>query len=733
LSHLLVASKAPITGEHNIMAEDNASIGELAARWRLANNETREAPASDPDIPTDASSGPANLEKYLPNHPGKRPGELDPGDAAREALSSTAYYQKWLGRPDQSAWDVPAYDAQSRRDDVLGMSPNTAYSDAARANVGEGRGSLMDALAATRRYATGQDSMVAKQTEMERDAMQRQALSNMASMNRYNPAMARQIQSNLGNNLVELGSNAGLARAQEKASAMKSWTNLASGIRGQDMGQFGQEASQEQSMRNFLMQQQEMAKGYDVMGLQDKWNQSAAQQNLQQFLANRDLNFLRASMGLQGVDAQKNSSLGQTIGQGIGTAAGMGIGLAGLLSDIRAKKNIVPMGGATSEAPVAAPVAPMPDAGGFTAPYGPQGDTGTGMPIGGNPNFVAPTNMAQMPIQNAAINAAKKTEKDKPEGMSMKEKMMFAGILASSFGGLGKSIGGAIGLSDKRKKKQIKGGASFTENFLREIDATKGIKNAPTEVKRKYAQPTDNHTSMVDHIYKPSMIDARGMVANAPTEVARQYAQPTDNVASMISQVYKPSMIDARGQVANAPTEVAPAYAQPTANLFAGVPQPQPVPGVPQPQPVPGTRYAPPSAPAPGRYAPPSAPITLASAAPLGGSLIGSAPIALSDNRAKELEQENKGLKNQVQEMMANLKPYTYEYKDEIQQKYDVPAGKQLGVMAQDAEKSQAGAQMVSEDPETGLKVMDYSPNKFGPIALASLADLNTRISKLEK
>lgn len=67
------------------------------------------------------------------------------------------------------------------------------------------------------------------------------------------------------------------------------------------------------------------------------------------------------------------------------------------------------------------------------------------------------------------------------------------------------------------------------------------------------------------------------------------------------------------------------------------------------------------------------------------------------------------------------IDPHRYQYKDE-----KFGGGEQIGVMAQDLEKK--APQLVVDTPEG--KAIDY--NKSGGILLASLADMNDRLSKIE-
>ena len=93
----------------------------------------------------------------------------------------------------------------------------------------------------------------------------------------------------------------------------------------------------------------------------------------------------------------------------------------------------------------------------------------------------------------------------------------------------------------------------------------------------------------------------------------------------------------------------------------------------------------------------------------------------ISDKRAKT------DIQTLPEGMLDNVKGYTYEYKSPELHGY----GKQTGVMAQDLEKSPLGAEMVEEDPESGLKSIDTGKAALG--ALAGLANIHARLKALEE
>ncbi len=96
-----------------------------------------------------------------------------------------------------------------------------------------------------------------------------------------------------------------------------------------------------------------------------------------------------------------------------------------------------------------------------------------------------------------------------------------------------------------------------------------------------------------------------------------------------------------------------------------------------------------------------------------------SAAAMFSDERGKEDIQEI-----DPSDFLDSITGYKFKYKD---QKHG--QGPQIGVMAQDLEKTDAGSKLVVNTPEG--KVVDYS--KAGPHIMSSLASLNDRLRKMEE
>ena len=128
---------------------------------------------------------------------------------------------------------------------------------------------------------------------------------------------------------------------------------------------------------------------------------------------------------------------------------------------------------------------------------------------------------------------------------------------------------------------------------------------------------------------------------------------------------------------------------------------------------------------APAGYAMPGAAMSMGTAAPkaAGYALPALAP-ALSDERQKQGKQS---VEHALMGMLDKLKAYQYEYKEP-----DAPGaghGPQLGIMAQDMLKSDAGKAFVKKT-EDGTLMVEYG--KMLPALLASMATMHKRVKGLE-
>lgn len=105
-------------------------------------------------------------------------------------------------------------------------------------------------------------------------------------------------------------------------------------------------------------------------------------------------------------------------------------------------------------------------------------------------------------------------------------------------------------------------------------------------------------------------------------------------------------------------------------------------------------------------------------------SFLGTIGSAFSDARGKT--QLARAPRSTSQDMLDNLKPYTYDYKEP--KAVGAAEGRRYGILAQDLEKSEAGKTIVFETAQG--KMID-TVQGFG-LVLATLADINERLKKLE-
>lgn len=105
----------------------------------------------------------------------------------------------------------------------------------------------------------------------------------------------------------------------------------------------------------------------------------------------------------------------------------------------------------------------------------------------------------------------------------------------------------------------------------------------------------------------------------------------------------------------------------------------------------------------------------------------GIAQSLLSDERAKGGMGPTDGA---LSEFLGDIEPTQFRYKEPFASQYG--AGKRTGVIAQDVAKSDLGDDMVLRDPQSGMLMLDTSPQKFNPLVLASLAHLEHRLAKVE-
>ena len=103
-----------------------------------------------------------------------------------------------------------------------------------------------------------------------------------------------------------------------------------------------------------------------------------------------------------------------------------------------------------------------------------------------------------------------------------------------------------------------------------------------------------------------------------------------------------------------------------------------------------------------------------------GGQALASLAVMSDENTKKQIEPSD----GKARDFLEVIKPKVYEYKNEANGE-----GKQLGIIAQDLEKSELGKAMIKETPEG--KQVDFGKG-FGAV-LAAVAEINQKLNEIEK
>lgn len=113
-------------------------------------------------------------------------------------------------------------------------------------------------------------------------------------------------------------------------------------------------------------------------------------------------------------------------------------------------------------------------------------------------------------------------------------------------------------------------------------------------------------------------------------------------------------------------------------------------------------------------------------AMPGSGDRMAETARRVSDERAKMYPSDE----DAKMQFPAGVKPVTFRYKPEAQEEFGLDDDVNVGLLAQDLEKSPEGATVVEEDPESGMKMVDTP--KLTLLATAKLAEMESRLKKLE-
>lgn len=315
--------------------------------WGLTDDQVESAKRAYNSGDKKAPNGvPESFEQYMnrnyssgkKTYPEKAVQAIDlAGEMTQRARGPKAYpWQIKEGTSDY--WDKMARSAGQ-------MDDRRRYSDHSRSYLDTLRMNQRDMLNKMGSIASGDDSIVARQADLEREKMAAMLASQSAGV--FDPAKARAAAQALGQGMTGLGAQTSIARSQEQRDAMQQYAAQAAGMRGQEQQQFGQELTAEQAMRDWDMKKEALKQSYMQMGLGEKYAIKAAEQELERLrVAQEQSNYdnaIRAIYGISGGGTDWGS-----IVSGIGGLAG---GLASLfVSDKNAKENIVYSGAACKEA-----------------------------------------------------------------------------------------------------------------------------------------------------------------------------------------------------------------------------------------------------------------------------------------------------------------------------------------------------------------------------------------------
>jgi len=276
-------------------------------------------------------------EEYAAAHVGDMLGNISlPADAAK-AVELAGYLKLHQQQIDPDAWRIRQGISGPWEEDVVRartMQNQERWTPAVREQMKTLRQNERDMLNKMGVLAKGEDSIVARQADLEREKMAAMMASQTAGA--FDPARARAAAQALSTGMTDLGAQTSIARSQEQREAMQQYAQQAGQMMQQDLARFNQESAQEEQWRQFELAKEQLAMQYKQMGLGDKYAQSAAEQELYKLLIAQEQTAIdNAIRAIYGIDAP-GVDWGGVI-SGIGGLAG---GLMSLFSDKRTKDQI---------------------------------------------------------------------------------------------------------------------------------------------------------------------------------------------------------------------------------------------------------------------------------------------------------------------------------------------------------------------------------------------------------
>lgn len=254
---------------------------------------------------------------------------------AKDILGRNVYRPE--ARPWQQTIGVPDY-WQQDVDRMRRIGDREKYTPYARQQQEAARAQQLGALDMLRNRAMGGRSIAREEADVQRQKIAQAIASQLAGQQRT-PMAVRGAQMAQSGALTDLAAQTELAAAKEKLAAQQAYLQGAQGLRGQDIGMFGAEQSQEQALRNWLLQREQMAADYAKTGLGEKYTLAGMRQQYEQLKTAQDMALLDQAIRAQlGQQSDSGTDWGSIIGGLGGMAAGIGLLAAG--SDPKIKKNI---------------------------------------------------------------------------------------------------------------------------------------------------------------------------------------------------------------------------------------------------------------------------------------------------------------------------------------------------------------------------------------------------------
>ena len=254
---------------------------------------------------------------------------------AKDILGRNVYRPE--ARPWQQTIGVPDY-WQQDVDRMRRIGDREKYTPYARQQQEAARAQQLGALNMLRDRAMGDRSIAREEAEVQRQKIAQSIASQLAGQQRT-PMAVRGAQMAQSGAMTDLAAQTELAAAKEKMAAQQAYLQGAQGLRGQDIGMFGAEQSQEQALRNWLLQREQMAADYAKTGLGEKYTLAGMRQQYEQLKTAQDMALLDQAIRAQlGQQSDSGTDWGSIIGGLGGMAAGIGLLAAG--SDPKIKKNI---------------------------------------------------------------------------------------------------------------------------------------------------------------------------------------------------------------------------------------------------------------------------------------------------------------------------------------------------------------------------------------------------------